>query len=271
MAAKNDRALLVAIDRYPEMPLHWCLNDVQKHMLPFLVERCGFDAPNIRLVFDASATAERMLAHLDWLVKDMEPGCRRLFHYSGHGSQVTTEDAHEEPDGVDEVLCPVDYPRAMIRDKTFIHRFRDVPANACVNVVLDSCFSGGMSRDLIEGAVPRAYPVPFDVQWAINSAAMLGLPFHGLREALRGLNVGFALACQERQTAADNGFTPAFVRTLSASEWYTQRSGNVPTLREIVEATAKQMEKEGFAQVPLADGAGADRPFLYPDPPIPGA
>ncbi|KAJ4716881.1 metacaspase 1 [Melia azedarach] len=53
-------------------------------------------------------TKQNLRAALRWLVRDCQPGDSLLFHYSGHGS--TQNDLNnDEVDGVDEVICPVDY------------------------------------------------------------------------------------------------------------------------------------------------------------------
>ncbi|KAG8770911.1 Ca(2+)-dependent cysteine protease [Serendipita sp. 397] len=52
---------------------------------------------------------DNIIAHLEWLVKDCQPGDLLLLHYSGHGYQRPTRSPTED-DGFDETIVPADCP-----------------------------------------------------------------------------------------------------------------------------------------------------------------
>lgn len=88
-------------------------------------------------------TKANILAAIEWLVKDTQPGDSRFLHYSGHGSQVRDANG-DEPDGLDECICPCDYSQAgMIIDEELRARLIDpLPAGAQLSVIVDACRSG---------------------------------------------------------------------------------------------------------------------------------
>jgi hypothetical protein len=73
-----NRALLVGINAYPGQPLLGCVNDVND-VANFLVDRCGFDSSDVRLVVDDRATTNNIKERLAWLSKGTGIGDRILF------------------------------------------------------------------------------------------------------------------------------------------------------------------------------------------------
>jgi uncharacterized caspase-like protein len=89
------RALLVGCN-YPgtKCELHGCANDV-KRMRTTLVERFGFDESDILVMLDTDPstpqpTGANIRSSLKKLINSVEPGDVLVFHYSGHGTQVST-------------------------------------------------------------------------------------------------------------------------------------------------------------------------------------
>ena len=143
-----NRALLVGINAYPGNELNGCVNDV-KDMADFLVKYCNFQYGDIRLLVDERATTDGIKVRLGWLLNGLRPGDRVLFHYSGHGAQVPTRNPQGEVDGLDEVICPVDFDWTddhMIRDKDFHSMFSTIPEGVEFVWVSDSCHSQDLSR-----------------------------------------------------------------------------------------------------------------------------
>ena len=85
MKQREEKALLVGINRYPGSPLAGCVNDISD-MAERLVEMFGFKIENVRLLVDERATAAAIRERIDWLVK-VKKGARVFFHFSGHGVQ----------------------------------------------------------------------------------------------------------------------------------------------------------------------------------------
>jgi metacaspase-1 len=139
------KALLVGINAYPTAPLRGCVNDVML-MSEILVKHYGFSAKDKRVLTDAAATTANIRERLNWLVDDAQPGDVLYFHFSGHGSQVIDTDYNKEvePDGLDEIICPVDinWRDKIIKDDELKNIFDRVPVGVSLTVVLDCCHSG---------------------------------------------------------------------------------------------------------------------------------
>lgn len=154
------RALLIGIDAYAKDRLHGCVNDVLA-MRRLLSARFG--AKELRLLRDQEATRAAILEGLQWLL-DPRAGawCARLFHFSGHGTYLDNQDGRE-PDGRDEVLCPVDFAfrRArLIMDDDLSDLFGHAPPGTRPLVIVDACHAGTMLDPPRQVVVPRAQIVP---------------------------------------------------------------------------------------------------------------
>lgn len=138
------KALIAGINNYPDAPLRGCVNDCLL-MYKVLSEKFGFDTKNIDLITDNDCTKANLLARLKKLVTGVKPGDTVFFHYSGHGSQVMSNDwtNSDEADGRDEILCPVDLDwNDPLRDHELGAYFKLLPAGVKILVVLDCCHSG---------------------------------------------------------------------------------------------------------------------------------
>jgi len=112
-----------------------------------LISRFGFAERDIVLLTDAAATRGAVLAAIDRLVRDTEPGDVVYFHYSGHGSQVRDLNADED-DGLDETILPQDARLPGVPDITddeLDRRFARLRTRATL-LVFDSCHSGTITR-----------------------------------------------------------------------------------------------------------------------------
>jgi hypothetical protein len=134
----TNRALLVGINAYPSPNrLSGCINDIDD-MSEYLQSACGFAAGDIQTIADKQATTANVLAALEAFVATLAPGDRALFHYSGHGAQMPTRTSGEI-DGLDEVICPVDFDWSdehAIRDDDFNQDLLTVPAGPWARVDL---------------------------------------------------------------------------------------------------------------------------------------
>ncbi|AFZ21174.1 caspase family protein [Allocoleopsis franciscana] len=153
-------ALLVGINNYIEQPLEGCLNDVdlQRNLL---IYRFGFNPKDILVLPDKDATREGMLTAFDeHLIKQAKLGDVVVYHYSGHGSQIFDSDpigGERGKAGLNGTFVPVDsnlsagYPEVggTVQDIMGHTLFLLMSALKTENVtaVLDSCFSGGATRE----------------------------------------------------------------------------------------------------------------------------
>src|SRR5437588_2520490 len=89
------RALLVGIDRYPQLGERWqlagCVNDVNA-MAQILIDRFGFPPEHVIQLVDEAATRQGIMGAMDQLVTRARRGDCVVFHYSGHGSQAPSLD-----------------------------------------------------------------------------------------------------------------------------------------------------------------------------------
>ena len=76
-------------------------------------------------------------------MEDCQPGDSLVFYFSGHGSRVKDKD-HDEVDGFDETLCPVDYESAgkILDDEINAIIVRPLPRAATLHAIVDACHSG---------------------------------------------------------------------------------------------------------------------------------
>lgn len=138
------KALLVGINTYRHGPLRGCVNDVI-YIFKVLTSKFGFKHENIKVLTDYEATKQNILGGLDWLTKDTKAGDQIVFHYSGHGSQVTVNDwtNNTEPDGRDEIICTVDMRwDDPLRDHEMGAYFKRIHKRCGSLAILDCCHSG---------------------------------------------------------------------------------------------------------------------------------
>jgi hypothetical protein len=153
-------ALLVGINNYASQPLEGCLNDVdlQRNLL---IYRFGFNPKDILVLPDTKATRQGILtAFEEHLIKQAKPGDVVVYHYSGHGSRIFDPNpivVEPGQEGLNGTFVPVDsnlpagYPDVggSVQDIMGHTLFLLMSAlkTENVTVVLDSCFSGGATRD----------------------------------------------------------------------------------------------------------------------------
>jgi hypothetical protein len=262
-----NRALLVGINKYPDAPLCGCVNDVTD-MAAFLVARCGFGANEIRLLTDKRATTTAIKERLAWLVRGAKRGDRLVFHYSGHGAQVATRNKAEEVDGLDEVICPVDFDwsdRRMIRDKDFQRMFAPVPAGVDFVWISDSCHAGDLSRDMPPpGDRRRCLFPPEDIAWRNCVGASIGT--RGLGRAAAKLNVALIAGCRSNQSSSDGAFDdrPNGVLTYCLLRALRDGDGMAVPLTKLIARLRAAVKRAGYEQVPQLEGSAAlkNRSFL---------
>jgi metacaspase-1 len=140
------RALLVGINAYPDPKdrLEGCVNDV--FLMSTVLQETGFDAEDIRVVFDDRATAAGLRERLEWLLDGARETDERLFYYSGHGAQIPGYGVGEKVDGLDECLVPHDFDWSRERALTDDHLFElysQLSYETRFAMILDCCHSGG--------------------------------------------------------------------------------------------------------------------------------
>lgn len=154
-------ALLVGINQYQNSPLAGCVNDIELQQ-QLLIHRFGFNPKDIYILHDQQATREGILtAFEEHLIKQAKPGDVVVYHYSGHGSRIFDPEpivrgVWDTPQ-LNGTFVPVDsrlpsgYPDSggIVEDIMGHTLFLLMSAlnTENVTVILDSCFSGGATRE----------------------------------------------------------------------------------------------------------------------------
>jgi hypothetical protein len=268
------KALLVGINAYPSAPLRGCVNDVMA-VSEMLTKHFGFATKDKRMLTDASATTANILERLNWLVDGAKPGDDLFFHYSGHGSQMIDSkyDSDEEPDGMDEIMCPVDlnWRDKVITDDMLKAIFDKVPAGVNLTVIMDCCHSGtildqanqyqplglGEAREFGPDSPNRnrLLPMPADIA---NRGIGLELPVR--KPVERNVNdTGMLITgCQSNQTSADAWLNNNYIGAATCSLLTTlEKYGYDITYKKLVEEMNQFMVTNRFTQRPELNGSTA--------------
>lgn len=264
-----DKALLVGINKYPGAPLRGCVNDVTD-AAKLITDKTGigFDPKNVRLLTDARATTAAIKERLQWLVTGLKPGDRILFWYSGHGAQVASRAKSGEVDGLDEVICPVDFDWSdahLIKDKQFHQFFGSVPEGVKAFWVSDSCHSGDLTRDAggLGGRLSRAMPMPEDIQWRNDVAKDAGMKPKALGPQDLP-NIVLISGCQSNQTSADATFAKRANGALSYYLLRELKERPAQGMSDTITKVRQALVKNRFSQVPQLEGPAPllTKPFL---------
>lgn len=151
MAHAETYALCIGINDYPtikdsdgkevDQDLKGAVNDATAYRDLFTK---SYGVKNARLITDKDATVEKFIDGMKWLITSAKPGDQVLFVYSGHGAQVEDK---SEPDGFEEVLVLADMQ--LVPGDLFNEFSKMLTVNGVnCTFIFDSCFSGGMSRDI---------------------------------------------------------------------------------------------------------------------------
>lgn len=167
--ASDDRpkwALLIGINSYPKFfprgQLSGCVNDVEV-MRQVLVNSFDFPENHVAVLKDEQASQEGIRGAMRELVQRVGQDDVVVFHFSGHGSQMTDLEG-DEPDGLDETIVPSDSGRAPhenrdIKDDEIYLWLRDLTAKtSAVTLIFDCCHSGTIVRDDFGGEIRWVEP-----------------------------------------------------------------------------------------------------------------
>jgi len=247
----------MGLNTYRGAPLAGCVNDVMDMAKFITSSSLKFDPAAIRMITDDRATGKAMDERLEWAVTDLHPGDRLLVQFSGHGAQVATRNPKGEVDGLDEVLCGIDFnweDGTMIRDKRLYELFGRIPEGVLAVFISDSCHSGDLTRDIskLGYRTPRTYPAPVDIRWQNETAKMKGLSINETPYP----NIVLISGCRPDQTSADalfggrpsGAFTHFLLKTLGSQD------GLKVPLTEIVDRVRSELVRNSFTQVPQLEG-----------------
>jgi hypothetical protein len=242
-------------------------------MQEVLIARHGFQERNIRLLLDGAATRDAIEAALTrWLPERVRSGDLVVFYFAGHGSLTFDLDG-DEPDGVDQTICPVDALRYSserdIVDDDLGRWLNALPTDQVV-AILDSCHSGSATR----AAGVRARSLPRPALAGAPASRSLGAAAAALARAeisrfAEGSNVLEIASASRHQPAMD-----AVFRNPDGTEYYggaftthlVRRLWQAPpgaTYRELFLNTVASVKGDRFTQDPQITGH-VDRPIFRP-------
>ncbi len=185
-----DRAILFGINNYESISdLNGCVNDVE-NIQRLLIETYGFEDQNIRPHLDADVTQDSIREGFDWMIEAARPGDRLVFHFSGHGSYIKSENDDED---VDELLCLYDMdwdtPSSYLIDDDLGALTRKVPAGVRLTVILDCCHAGTGTR-AITANFQKARSITAKTRLMIVSDTAHHLPIAETSRTIRQLETG---------------------------------------------------------------------------------
>jgi len=264
-ATGTKRAFLVGINKYmqPGSDLRGCVNDINDVKAQMLSAE-GFKASDIVTLTDKAATRQAMLDGLRALVAAGQPGDFLYFHYSGHGAQIRDTNG-DEPDGMDEILCPTDlsYGNGGFRNAIVDDEIQTILGGLKPGVgflfVSDSCNSGTIDR--LPNTVARG--LDFDPNW-VNQTPMLvnTTRMKAYQARLAAGKYHVLTGCQDDQTSADayiNG------RYNGAMTYYMldsyKKGGKNQSYGEWHKTMVNSIAKNGYDQRPNLVGPASAKIF----------
>lgn len=272
--------LQFGINDYPgtDADLSGCVNDVTE-MRTLLEKQFSVPAENIKTLTDVEVSRDGFLSGVKWLIEHVQPGDQAIIQYSGHGGQMKTEDLANEPDGFEEVIALAD--DTAVPGKFFREWAEDMKTKGInATFVLDSCFSGGMSRPPALFTVNgKSYGIQRQSKRTLGDVTrrakrVADIDLRTLRMGMRAKpkpseagSWAFLMASKEDQTSADLKFkdaTPAhgaFTFILLGALQEMKDSG----VKDIVDLVKEILDKSELKQGPNSEFSNEERalqPFV---------
>ena len=116
---------------------------------------CGYIDSNIRLLYNETATKQKILENLNWLKQQAknDPEATILIYYSGHGCLDNSGDYYLIPHETDRA----DIPDTALSAETINQALREIPAPRLL-VIIDSCHAQGMaSSKNAKSPIPKGF------------------------------------------------------------------------------------------------------------------
>jgi uncharacterized caspase-like protein len=285
-AAAADRfALVVGVNecpdfRFPDGTRPLALRGAESDataVAEILVRQFAFPRDHVRLLKGAEATHDKLQAAFKASIGAVGRQDVFVFYFSGHGTQVPDRPPYDEPDGLDEALCPYDATADgghLVLDDELGLWLDDMPARD-VTVVLDCCHAGTGIKDADDDLAARYLPIP---RPAAANARQDVQPWRDLRPATKtlGRQVTAFYAChpeqqayerrlpQQAKPARSGQFTHYFLAGLSGGHADANGDG-VITQQEAFDYAHRRLD-ETFNRLRTAPG-DRQQPLLETDVP----
>ena len=249
----------VGINAYANAPLRGCVNDIEDSFL-YLVDNKGFQqGDDMRLLIDERATKQAILDRLEWLVSKSEPDTLVVFQYSGHGTQVPNRNYDGEVDGMDEVICPVDFDWQgtwISDDQLADYIDRIARKGATPTFIIDACHSGTMLKDIpnifSRKSISRFYPMPIDIAARITKNVIKRTMNTEINE-----QAVLVSGCQDNQTSADAYIDGKYNGALTKHLLDLAKQNPNYTWKQLITILPKAVKASGYEQTPSITGGEA--------------
>jgi hypothetical protein len=270
-------ALLVGINEYadPTYKLAGCVNDV-RHVRSFLEQGVGRSQGiglELCVLTDREATRGAVLEALRGLHAKARPGNTILFYFAGRGTEAPVP-------GLSHAEGPTPLVDALVMHDTYLaekelFRLLDEPIRrgARVTIILDSCYSGSLTRDVLtdESAVRRTLATPeflARVEGLIRPPEAV-IPAATDTDSLRPI---LLRATREGESAKEITIEGERRGAFSAALLQALRATGVPTYRSLFERTSALVRAWVSDQSPVLEAAPDDVDAVFLDgalPPVP--
>jgi hypothetical protein len=247
------------------------VNDVKTYK-DLLVNKHGVKPDNIKLVLDKNANEKGFVDNMRWLFGTAKPGDQIIFVYSGHGTQIKAED---EEDGKEEAIVLADN---MLVPGDLFGELAKSASKAGLNAtfVFDSCFSGGMSRDVVSfngnaGQARNKFVLENVSAKMKRLPKAKGTELKAVVKAAPTQEAGsyaFLFGGREDQTTTDLDFKDPdqpdhglFTLVLAMA---LEKLPDAP-VEDLMKAVAEILKEKGFTQVPqfeFSSAARGQKPFF---------
>ena len=242
-----DKAILFGINDYRSISdLRGCINDVEN--MKQLLERRGFS--KIKTFIDEDVTKKQVKKGFKWLFKNAAVGDRLVFHFSGHGSYIKSEDNDEE---YDELLCLYgmdwDDSDSFLLDDELDQIVSGDDSGARLTVILDCCHSGTGTKEVTKANAPSNRSGPRTRLLVVKDEAFRIAGGHCEKTA-RSLHKGAKKAFKSLRQEG----SPTLARFVKPPENHTCEKEVVPISRGFAQF-AERMETRGQLNHQLLAGA----------------
>jgi metacaspase-1 len=172
MARGDGYAIVVGVNDCPAFrlpdgtrprPLRGAVSDAEA-VASLLTGRLGFAAENVLVLKETQATRAAIRGAFDRMKRRVGHRDHFVFHFAGHGTQLDDRPPYDEPDRLDEALCPSDANgrgENLILDDDLGLWLEEISARQ-VTVILDCCHAGTGVKDAVGGddLADRFLPIP---------------------------------------------------------------------------------------------------------------
>jgi len=243
-------ALLIGIDYIanPEHSLKGCINDILV-VRNMLIDAYDYDVSDIIIMRDDSGdfiqpTKSNILNKLNNLVNQSENLEEIWFHYSGHGSQLQTQNSEMR-----EIIIPCNYQEeGVIQDAELFLLIQQIVSPCRAIMIFDCCHSGSIC----------------DMPWTFEYANSEYMITHTNPINIANQNIYVFSGCRDNQKSADSintldqavgAFSNALVESLRASHH------NISVM-DLYKNTCVFLWNNGYSQNPLLSSSSKTPTYI---------